>query len=231
MSDDHDMEPIPGLPEELPEGERILWQGAPDWRALAVHAFRLKLVALYFAALALWTVVSGFADGLDAAAVARNVATLGVPALLGGALLVLMAWLTARTTVYTLTDRRIVMRYGMALPMVVNVPFSIVTGADARFHADGTVDIPLALKDGSRLGFVVLWPHARPWRLRRPEPMLRNLPDGRQVARRIADALAARAGRPAVPLRAVPTTGGKPGKPGHDRPVPQAVGGLAKAAH
>ena len=32
-------EPIPGLPEKLPEGERILWQGSPSARALVIHAF------------------------------------------------------------------------------------------------------------------------------------------------------------------------------------------------
>ncbi len=31
---EHEFEPIPGLPERLPAGERMLWQGRP-WRALA----------------------------------------------------------------------------------------------------------------------------------------------------------------------------------------------------
>jgi hypothetical protein len=33
--DDFKFEPIRGLPEQLPEGEHILWQGAPDPRVLA----------------------------------------------------------------------------------------------------------------------------------------------------------------------------------------------------
>lgn len=33
--DDFAVEPIPGLPELPPEGEHILWQGAPCWHALA----------------------------------------------------------------------------------------------------------------------------------------------------------------------------------------------------
>ena len=33
-----DTEPVPGLPEQLPEGERLRWQGAPKWAALAVRA-------------------------------------------------------------------------------------------------------------------------------------------------------------------------------------------------
>jgi len=201
MSDEHEMEPIPGLPEELPEGERILWQGSPDWRGLALRAYHLKLAAVYFGLFALWSLVSGLSDGLPVSEVAMNLVALVVPALIGGGVLLLLAWLTARTTIYTLTDRRVVMRFGMALPMVVNVPFSIVTAAGARLHADGTADIPLALSQGSRLGYIVLWPNARPWRVRRPEPMLRCVADGKAVAQRIADALAAHAGRPAAQVK------------------------------
>ena len=32
---EHEFEAAPGLPEKLPQGERILWQGAPDALALA----------------------------------------------------------------------------------------------------------------------------------------------------------------------------------------------------
>ena len=30
--DDFDFEPVRGLPQVLPEGERLLWQGAPRWQ-------------------------------------------------------------------------------------------------------------------------------------------------------------------------------------------------------
>ena len=45
---EHEWEAAPGLPSALPPGERILWQGAPDWRSLAVHAFHVRKIALYF---------------------------------------------------------------------------------------------------------------------------------------------------------------------------------------
>jgi len=32
---EYEYEPVPGLPQRLPQGERILWQGAPDWQTLA----------------------------------------------------------------------------------------------------------------------------------------------------------------------------------------------------
>ena len=45
---EHEFEAAPGLPEALPAGERILWQGSPDWRALGNEAFHLKRLAQYF---------------------------------------------------------------------------------------------------------------------------------------------------------------------------------------
>ena len=46
---EHEWEAAPGLPSALPAGERVVWQGAPDWRSLAVHAFHVRKVAIYFA--------------------------------------------------------------------------------------------------------------------------------------------------------------------------------------
>ena len=40
-------------------------------------------------------------------------------------------------------------------------------------------------------GYALLWPHARPWRYRSPEPMLRAVPDAQAVAARLTRACAA----------------------------------------
>ncbi|MCY4328035.1 MAG: PH domain-containing protein, partial [Rhodobacteraceae bacterium] len=54
MHDDFAMEPIQGLPGNLPAGERILWQGRPDWWALAKSALAFQWVCGYFLLLAGW---------------------------------------------------------------------------------------------------------------------------------------------------------------------------------
>ena len=41
-------EPVKGLPELLPTGERMLWQGQPSWRALAIRVFHVRKIAIYF---------------------------------------------------------------------------------------------------------------------------------------------------------------------------------------
>lgn len=187
---EHEFEPVRGLPELLPAGERMLWQGAPRWRSLAVQAFHVRKVAVYFALLAAFQAAAALVDGeAPAAALAASswLVALGVIAV---STLVLLAWLAARGTVYTLTDRRVVMRFGIALPMTVNLPFSVVESAAAGRRSDGTADIALTLARGSRIGYLVNWPNVRPWHFSRPQPMLRALADGERVAALLADALA-----------------------------------------
>ena len=56
--DDFAFEPVEGLPELPPEGERILWQGRPDWWRLAMESLSLKWVMGYFVFLAAWRLVA-----------------------------------------------------------------------------------------------------------------------------------------------------------------------------
>jgi hypothetical protein len=197
---DSEFEPIPGLPEHLPPGERILWQGSPHWLALALNAFRLRAIAIYFVALMVWRAVSALHDGtslVDSLAYAFDLAPL---ALAGLGLLLVIAVTAARTTIYTITDRRVVMRFGMALPLTVNIPFSQVDGASLARHGVETGDLSLNVRPEGRIGYLMMWPHVRPWRYAQPEPMLRALPDVERAAAILADALAASAGAPARPL-------------------------------
>ena len=179
------------LPEPLPEGESILWRGAPLWSGLAKGAFRIWQVGAYFGVLGLWRAVSLLVDGAPLAT-AITTALWFVPLALAciGILLVL-AWLAARATTYTITSRRVILQIGVALPITMNIPFSKIGAAALRPHADGTGDIPLTLVDGERMPWWALWPHARPWRFARPEPMLRSVPQAATVAGILADALAA----------------------------------------
>ncbi|MEO3471050.1 photosynthetic complex putative assembly protein PuhB [Roseomonas sp. CAU 1739] len=195
---EHESEPVPGLPERLPAGETILWQGAPRWRPLALHAFHLRALAAYFALLALWYLAAGWgADPQDAALGALRLVALGAVPIV---LLLGLGSLAARTTLYTITNRRIVMRVGVALPMTVNIPYAAIRSADLRQHRDGTGDILLRLLPGHRASYFALWPHLRMLRVSSPEPVLRALTDAEAAARALAQALAASA---SMPVRAL----------------------------
>lgn len=196
-----------GLPGQLPAGEELLWQGAPDWRALARRALHVHQIAAYFAVLLVWAVGSAvWRHGVADPAVVS--ALMLVPlALVAVGLLTLFAWLAARTTTYSITNRRVVLHIGVALPMAVNIPFCQIDSAAVTSGADGVGDIALTLGAGTRLAYLVMWPHVRPWRLARPEPALRGLPDAAGVARVLARGLAAAAEQPVVPTPVLSTSG------------------------
>ena len=215
--DDFDFEDRPGIPAPLPKGERVLWQGSPCWRALARRPFHVGTVALWFGALALFEVFWTLYQGLPLAGAAPGVAKC---VLLGGAacaILALLAWLNGRVTIYTLTNRRLLIRFGVALQVTMNLPFTEIVAADLRLGKDGTGDIPLGLRESCRVGYAVLWPHVRPWRFTRPEPMLRAVPDAERAAELLAAAMRAEAARGdagttmsgrTVPARVTPAPGG-----------------------
>jgi hypothetical protein len=205
--------PVGGLPGRLPEGEKIIWQGAPEWRSLARYVFHLKMVAVYFGLLVIWRVVGASMSGHTMA----YALTSGVSSILLGAaaiaLFSLFAWLIARTTTYSITTRRLVITYGMALPKSLNLPFANIDGADLRVLADTHGDIALKLPAQTRLSYLLLWPHVRAGMGGRAEPVLRCLEDPQRVAQTLTPLLGAtlatteratvtdsiRAERPAMP--------------------------------
>jgi hypothetical protein len=203
---EYEYEPVPGLPERLPAGERLLWQGSPDWRVLAVKTFHVRKVALYFAVLVAWRITIVYGDTasvVETAQAAAWVATLGLAA---AGVLALLAWLYGRSTVYTITSKRVVMRYGVALPMALNIPFTRIASAAVARHAGGVADIPLALSGPDRISYLHLWPHVRPWRVSRPEPMLSAVPEGVRVAEILGRALQEAYGQQAQPSAADAST-------------------------
>jgi hypothetical protein len=100
------------------------------------------------------------------------ITTLAV-AVLGLCVLGLLAWTGARATIYTLTNRRVVMRFGAAVPKAVNLPLSKIGSADVKSIGGGYVDIVLAPTERFPLGWLQAWPHVRPWKVADPQPMLR----------------------------------------------------------
>jgi hypothetical protein len=100
------------------------------------------------------------------------------------------AHLICSTTLYTLTDRRIVMRIGIVLNMTFNLPLKKIQGAGLNVGQHGIGDIPLKLDSSSKIAMFHLWPHAKPGAWANPEPMLRCIPDSQKVATLLSDAWA-----------------------------------------
>ena len=183
---EHEFEAAPGLPEPLPAGERLLWQGSPDWKQLALQVFHVRTVAIYFVVMVVlqvayllrqpdpqWLVPLG-------TSVALSLTALGV--------LTWLAWLSARTALYTLTNKRVVMRIGIVLTLTFNLPLRMVAAASIKPTKNGCGDIALKLAGDDHIAWLNLWPHAKPWALKHPEPCLRLVPHALQVGERLVQA-------------------------------------------
>ena len=114
----------------------------------------------WFAAVIAWSFYSAHTDGgayagLFAAAVALGLGA-GTLAILG-----LLAWLGARSSLYVVTERRLVIKSGIAVPIFINLPFSRITAANVRIFGDGTGDVSVTIVEGQQVSYIALWP-ARP---------------------------------------------------------------------
>jgi hypothetical protein len=203
---EHEFEAAHGLPEPLPRGERILWQGTPEFGPLLERVFHARTLAAYFALIVLARAVTVWTQGGSLGAGAIAALWLLPVALAGLGLVALFASLTARTTVYTITDRRVVLRVGIVLTVTFNLPFARIEAAAVRPAPAGSGDIALALGGSDRIASLHLWPHVRPWRVRRTEPMLRCVGDVALVGQLLRDAWSADRALPATaaPLAPLP---------------------------
>ncbi|MEO1537581.1 MAG: photosynthetic complex putative assembly protein PuhB [Pseudomonadota bacterium] len=200
--DDFATEPVKGLPERPPEGEHILWQGKPNAWALTRAALAFWWVMGYFVFLALWRLVAAIDIMPVGQAIGITVPFLILGAIVGG-LLFFTAWVQARATVYTVTNKRVAMRIGAALTVTLNLPYTQIGSADLDLRKDGTGTIALTTTGDVQFAYLVLWPHVRPWRFP-ARPSLRCIPEAERVARILAEAAEARVTMPQVAPVGVP---------------------------
>jgi hypothetical protein len=177
---EHEFEAQLGLPEKLPEGETILWQGAPDWITLAIEAFHIRSLSIYFGIMLIFQ-INYLADQSEKI----NISSVALSATLVSFILVaitIWAWMTAKASMYTITNKRVVMRIGLVFSLTFNLPLKKILGANELKKRNKTVDLSLVLNSEDRIAWLHLWPHARPWRIDQPEPSLRCLKDGHECA-------------------------------------------------
>ena len=195
--DDFNFEPVKGLPENLPEGEHILWQGAPAPRLLAREALGIRWVAGYFTLLAVWRIGVSSTDASLTQAMGH-----GIPFALAGAVACLIiygiAYMQAKSTVYTLTNKRVGMRIGAALTMTLNLPYTWIGTAKLDAKPSGHGTLAFELIGETRLSYLMTWPHVRPWYMARTQPALRCIPDAARVASMFAEAAETRINQPQV---------------------------------
>lgn len=185
---EYDVEPQVGLPEALPEGETLLWQGAPQWRDLCVDLFKIRGLSIYFALMVVARMGAVASDGATVSAIVMSGVYLVPFIALALAGLVWLAWMTAKNTLYTITSHRVVMRIGIALTLTFNLPLKRIISADLVARPNGSGDIVLTFGKDDKIAWVHLWPHAKSWQIGHPKPVLRCVQDVKGTGKILTDA-------------------------------------------
>ncbi|MBC7284970.1 photosynthetic complex putative assembly protein PuhB [Hoeflea sp.] len=218
---EHDYEPVPGLPARLPEGEYILWQGAPSSAAVSRQVLKTRWIAGYFAVLVAWNITAGLYDGRLPSEILFSSGALAILSTIGVGLMEAFAWGVQKTTLYTITNKRIVMRIGVALSATFNLPFTRIVSADMREGKNGVGDIALTLLPGDRLSWLVFWPHVRGFRKGALMPQMICLKDVAIASNVLAAALAS---------TRTPENAAKPASPATKQTVRVSAGRIIEAA-
>lgn len=193
--DDFAIEPVPGLPARPPVGEELLWQGRPSSFALARDAYKMTWIAGYFA---VWAIGRASVVAQTPAEVVGVVLPYTAIGLAACTVVYLAALMQARSTMYTITTARVAMRIGAALTVTLNVPFKQVGAATLAVRRNGTGSIALETLGDTTISYLVCWPHVRPWRFAKTQPMLRCIPDAARVAQILAEAAHTRLNEPVL---------------------------------
>ncbi len=182
--DQNDIKPLPG---PLPEGESVLWQRSPRWQPLGRRVFHTYKIALYFTVIIAWVAIAAVLGGGWGDAWRALIWTL--PPALGVVLLLgFFAWAYSRNTVYTITNKRVIIQSGLAFTTAINLPFSKLDSADVKTFSDGSGDIELTMA-GPRILYSMIWPNNRLLAIKRPNPVLWALEAPRQAADILGQAL------------------------------------------
>jgi len=182
-----------GEVSRLPAGERVLWSGSPDQRAVArnflYERWVLAFVALSFAV--------GVGDALQNGGVDSNRRLVGVSALSAILMCVAIvsirffAWRIAKTSKYVITDKRVFFDIGMVLRADANIPYSSVEGVNLLRHSDGSADLVVSLTGVQEIPWLLLYPHMTWGGSRRGRPTFRALPHPQLAADAVVGALRA----------------------------------------
>jgi hypothetical protein len=164
---------------------------------LARDALGLTWVAGYFAVLTVWRV------GVSSTYVSFGEALAhGIPFIVVGMLSCLLifglAYMQARSAVYTLTNKRVAMRIGAALTMTLNLPYTQIGNAGLDVKKSGHGSLAFELIGDTRFSYLMTWPHVKPWQMSKTQPSFRSIADVAKVAEIFSDAAEARVFEPKV---------------------------------
>ena len=166
------------LPDEvrkaIPVGEMIRWCGRPNWKSLGYHAFGVKYLTVYLILSALYAVSQTNSPFRFGAFTVQYLPYI-MSGIFASIILFVLAYLAARHTCYVITEKRVVIRTGIALVFLLNVPFKNVVSIDLQRLANGSGNLSFKAQSKKRIPYLSCWPSVRSGSLLQPVPAFRSI--------------------------------------------------------
>ena len=178
------------LPDEvrkaIPVGEMIRWCGRPNWKSLGYHAFGVKYLTVYLILSALYAVSQTNSPFRFGAFTVQYLPYI-MSGIFAGIILFFLAYLAARHTCYVITEKRVVIRTGIALVFLLNVPFKNVVSIDLQRLANGSGNLSFKAQSKKRIPYLSCWPSVRSGSLLQPIPAFRSISDVEEIGNLVGE--------------------------------------------
>ena len=166
------------LPDEVrksvPNNEKIYWNGEPSWISFGYQVFGIKYLIFYFILSALYS-VSQLGSVFSFIAFLVFYMPFLISGAFAAAILFVLAYIVACHTSYAITEKRIVIKTGVALVFLLNVPLKNIISIDKQRLAGGRGNLSFEARSKKRIPFVSCWPSVKGGSFVQPIPAFRSI--------------------------------------------------------
>ena len=93
-----------------------------------------------------------------------------------------LAGIQSQSSVYIITENRVIIKSGAALSFLISIPFKKIKAVNLQKRKGSLGTISFELSSGKRVPYISCWPSVRPWKLKNTEPAFSCIEDVDEVA-------------------------------------------------
>ena len=155
--------------DAIPNGESILWKGRPSLWGFSWNLFGLKWITLYLSMLSIVSVARIFASDFYTAFYV-DFLPFFLSGIFASIILIGLAATQTYSTVYIITENRVIIKTGAALSFLISMPFKKIKEVNLQKRGVSIGTISFELLSEKRVPYISCWPSVRPWKFKRTQP-------------------------------------------------------------
>jgi len=155
--------------DAIPNGESILWKGRPSLWGFSWNLFGLKWITLYLSMLSIVSVARFFASDFYTAFYV-DFLPFFLSGIFASIILIGLAAIQAYSTVYIITENRVIIKTGAALSFLISMPFKKIKEVNLQKRGASIGTISFELFSKKRVPYISCWPSVRPWKFKKTQP-------------------------------------------------------------